>query len=458
MEQLTALDASFVYRELPHAPLHVGTVLLYDATTAPGGTLTFDDVVSAVSRRLHLAKAFRRRLVPVPMELDHPWWIEDAGFDLTHHVKRASLPRPGGREGLFALAAELFARPLDLARPPWEMHVVDDVGEGQVAVVQKIHHAAVDGLAGMEILGAIHDRSPDASPPAPGHEWEPERVPPPWELVARANVHAVSRPLHGADVLRRVLPRLTAASGRSADADPTALPPPTRFNGPILSSRVVVGRELELSALRRARSLVPGSSVNDVVLAVVGGALRRHLGGDLPAAPLVAMVPLSVRRKGDRGAGGNRVTTMSISLATDLAAPVDRLDAIHGATKRAKETASAVGARELVEYSETMPGGLVALAARASSMLAAAPGAGSHSCVVTNVPGPRSPIYLAGARLQSIHGLTPPADGLGLTHTIVTYCGTVAIGVVSTPRALPDPQAYGDALVDAAEELAGAVR
>lgn len=165
MEQLSALDAAFVYRERPNAPLHVGTVLLYDPSTAGRGRLTFDDVVAEVSRRLHLAKAFRRRLVPVPMELDHPWWVEDAGFDLGHHVHRTTLPAPGGEDELFAVAARLFAAPLDLTRPPWEMHVVEDVAGGRVAVVQKIHHAAVDGLSGMEILTAIHDRSPDAERP-----------------------------------------------------------------------------------------------------------------------------------------------------------------------------------------------------------------------------------------------------------------------------------------------------
>lgn len=417
-------------------------------------------MVAEVSRRLHLAKAFRRRLVPVPMELDHPWWVEDAGFDLGHHVHRTTLPAPGGEDELFAVAARLFAAPLDLTRPPWEMHVVEDVAGGRVAVVQKIHHAAVDGLSGMEILTAIHDRSPDAEPPPPEHVWQAEREPWPWELLARANLNAVTRPVHGAQVLRRTLPKLIGTDDRTVrpgQVVPVATSAPLRFGGLLPPDRVVVARSLELAALRRARRSVAGASVNDVVLSIVGGALRHHLGAELDGSPLVAVVPLSVRRKGERGTGGNQVTTLSIPLGTDHADPVDRLAAVANATRRARETATAVGARDLVDYSEAMPGALVALAARAASLLATTPGTSPHACVVTNVPGPRSPIYLAGARLVSMYGLTPPADGLALTHTVVTYCGaTVAISVVSTPATLPDPQGYGDALEHSAGELVAA--
>lgn len=269
----------------------------------------------------------------------------------------------------------------------------------------------------------------------------------------------MTRPVHGAQVLRRTLPKLIGTDDRTVrpgQVVPVATSAPLRFGGLLPPDRVVVARSLELAALRRARRSVAGASVNDVVLSIVGGALRHHLGAELDGSPLVAVVPLSVRRKGERGTGGNQVTTLSIPLGTDHADPVDRLAAVADATRRARETATAVGARDLVDYSEAMPGALVALAARAASLLATTPGTSPHACVVTNVPGPRSPIYLAGARLVSMYGLTPSADGLALTHTVVTYCATVAISVVSTPATLPDPQGYGDALEHSAGELVAA--
>ena len=172
MRQLSGLDAVFFYRETPGAPMHVGTLMIYDGSTAPGGEVTFDSIKENIARRLHLAQIFRQRILPVPLGADHPYWTDDARFDLEHHVRRVVLPRPGNLQQLWAEAAELLARPLDLSRPPWEIVVIEGLDGvtgttgGSFAVVDKVHHAAIDGLSGMEVIAAIHDRHPTPCPTA----------------------------------------------------------------------------------------------------------------------------------------------------------------------------------------------------------------------------------------------------------------------------------------------------
>ncbi len=215
MRQLSGLAVdTFFYREMPGAPMHVGTIMVYDSSTAPGGEITFEAVVRNIGRRLHLAGMFRQRIVPVPMGVDHPYWIEGPDFDLAFHVRHVILRRPGDLGQLWAEAARLLARPLDLSCPPWEIYVIEGLDgvegttEGSFALVEKVHHAAIDRLSGMEILAAIHDRTPDAVPDPPDQRWEPEHEPWSWELVARAGINSLSRPARLTRVFERTMPAL----------------------------------------------------------------------------------------------------------------------------------------------------------------------------------------------------------------------------------------------------------
>src|SRR4051794_21366576 len=306
MQQLSGMDASFLYFETPNAPMHIGSIAIYDPSTSPNGQLSLEDVIENTRKRLHLARAFRQRAVPVPMNFDHPWWIEDPDFDIEYHVRHLALPKPGTWEQLCVQTARLHARALDTSRPLWEFYVVegldavDGIPPGSVAIVSKIHHAAIDGVSGAELTAAIHDLEPTAEPPEPTEEWKPEPEPSPFDLLARASVNLAVRPFRFARVVGRMVPavgNVQRGLRRSELQLPSTQVPRTRFNTTITAHRAIDGRSFPLDAVRAAKSAVPGATVNDAILAIVGGAMRHYLEdkGELPEESLVAMAPISVR-------------------------------------------------------------------------------------------------------------------------------------------------------------------
>ena len=468
MQQLSGLDASFVYFETPARPMHVAGVSIYDPSTAPGGEVTFKGILANFHERIHLARTFRQKMVPVPLNLDHPYWIEDKDFDLEFHVRHIALPAPGDWRQLCIQVARLHSRMLDLSRPLWETYViegldnVEGVPPGSFALLQKTHHAAIDGMSGMEMTSAIHDLTPEAEPPATIDTWQGEDDPSPLTLLGRAALNNARRPMHFGRVLARTVPGM----GRVADQVrrqqlrmPPASAPRTRFNGTVSPHRVVDARRFDLGAIRRMKRAVDGATVNDVVLAIVGGGLRAYLRdkGELPDEPLLAMAPISVRSESEQGTQGNQVSSMVVSVASDVADPLERLRAVRESTHQSKELTSAVGARTLTEYSQFIPGGLAALAARTASRFEMANRVDpTANCVVTNVPGPRQPLYFAGARLVTMFGMGPIGDGLGLMHPVTSYVDELVIAVTSSREMLPDPAFYTQCLQDSHDELAEA--
>ena len=345
---------------------------IYDPSTADGGRVTFKGVLDHIDKRLHEARVFRQRLVRVPFDLDHPYWIEDPDFDLEFHVRHIALPAPGDWRQLCIQVARLISRPLDLNRPLWELYVIEGldnvqgVPAGCFAVVTKTHHAAIDGMSGMELTSAIHDDAPRATPSVPGAPWRPESVPATTELLRRATVNNTTRPMHATRVMARTVPRLgrllNQLRQRTITPPPTTIPR-TRWSGTVSAHRVFDGIRLQLDDLRAIKSTVPGATINDVVLATVGGALRGYLlaKDELPSDPLIAMAPISVRSQEERGAAGNLVSGMFTTLGTDVADPSERLAVIREATHRSKEFANALGARDAARH-----GGSLARRARRS--------------------------------------------------------------------------------------------
>lgn len=467
MQQLSGLDASFVYFESNRAPTHVAGLSIYDPSTAPGGTVTFDQVRDHLRRRLHLARAFRQRMVRVPFDVDHPYWIEDPDFDLDHHVRHVALPRPGDWRQLCQLAARFHAQPLDLDRPLWELYVIegldriDGVPPGSFALFQKTHHAAIDGVSGMEMTSATHSLSPQDEPPSED-TWEPEDPPADWQLLARAAANNAVRPMRFA----RMLGRQTPGYGRVLDAMrrqqldvPTFTTPRTRFNHAVSPHRIIDARRFELDRIRAIKAAVDGATVNDAVLAVIGGGLRRYLDskGELPDQPLIAMAPVSVRAEDERSAAGNQVSAMFVSLGTDVADPRQRLAAVHESTRRSKEFNNAIGARTLTEYSQFIPGALAGAYFRTASRFQMANRANPVvNAIVTNVPGPQVPLYFAGAELKTMVGIGPIADGVGLMHPITSYCGELVIAVTADRQMVPDPEFYAECIQQSFDELAAA--
>src|SRR4051794_4323134 len=470
MQQLSGLDASFVYFETPNAPMHVAALTIYDPSTAPGGNVTFKGILDDIDGRLHLSRVFRQKMVQVPMGLDHPYWVEDSNFDLEFHVRHVALPKPGDWRQLCIQLARLHSRGVDLNHPLWEVYViegldnVEGVPPGSYALLQKTHHAAVDGVSGMEIMSALNDLEPDAERPADTGDWQPEPDPDPWSLLARAGVNNLARPMHFARVLGRTVPTLGRAQRRMQRNElkpPVVGVPRTRFNGKVSPHRVVDACFLPMAEMRAIKATEPGATINDAVLTVVGGALRRYLSAkkELPDSSLVAMAPISVRSEDQKRAAGNQVTAMLALLGTDIADPRARLAAVRQSTHEQKEFSTAIGAQALSGYSEFLPGGLAALAARTASRFEMANRTiPMMNTVVTNVPGPQVPLYSGGARLVRMLGLGPVSDGMGIIHPVVSYCGELVISFTACREMLPDPAFYAQCLQESFDDLALATR
>ena len=470
MQQLSGMDASFLYLESPNAPLHVGGLQIYDQSTAPGGIVTFKQVLSYVDARLHLVRTLRERLARVPFQADHPWWYDDPNFDLEFHVRHLALPKPGDWRQLCIQTARLMARPMDLDRPLWEMYVIEGLDHvegyppGCFALLTKIHHAAIDGVSGMEITAVLNQIDPDEEPAPPTEPYKGETAPSPGELLSRAGISNIRKPMHFARVVGRTVPavsRVVQGVRSNAFEGPKLTAPRTRFNTTVGPHRVFEGTRYRLADVKEMRAAVPGSTVNDVVLSVVGGAMRAYLDekGELPNVSLLAMAPISVRSTDQKGTQGNQVAAMTVALRSDIADPLERLAAVYAGTASAKEMVNAIGARLMTDYTQFIPSAVAGLAARLYSRASLANRhAPLSNCVVTNIPGPQAPLYFCGAEQVGYFGLGPITDGMGLIHPVLSYNGMLTISATSDRAMMPDPSNYADCLREAFRDTLDAAR
>jgi WS/DGAT/MGAT family acyltransferase len=469
MRQLQGMDASFVALETRNSPMHIGSILIYNPATAPGGFVRFKDILRFFESRLQLSRTVRQRLVRVPFDLDYPYWVEDEHFDLEYHVRHLALPKPGDWRQLCIQAARVFARPLDLTRPPWEFTVIEgldnvpEVAPGSYAMVTKVHHAAIDGVSGIDLLEALHSVMPEPPPLDQPDSWRGEAVPQPLALLGKGLLHAALNPFRQVEVMARAVPGIARAVGGLAKRDFTVhgemIAPRSRFNAVISQARVVEGRSLPLAGIKAIRTLVPGAKVNDAFLAVIGGALREYLlaKDDLPDKTLTAMAPISVRSGAEKGDMGNQVAAMIAPLGTHIADPAERLAYVYQQTTNSKAMSEAVGARNLTEMSKVSPALFMALGAQLYSRLGLANRLNPmFNTVVTNVPGPPVPIYSAGARLESMMGLLCLTDGLGLGHVVQSYCAEATITFTACRELLPDPEFYAQCLQNSYDALLAA--
>jgi WS/DGAT/MGAT family acyltransferase len=456
MQRLTGLDAMFFYLETPAGHMHVTGVYVLE----PGERgLSFESIRDRIGERIPLAAPFRRRLVEVPFKLHHPIWIEDPEFDLDYHVRRASLPAPGGTDELACFAAQVGGLPLDRDRPLWEMYVVEGLEGGRFALVGKMHHAAIDGVSGAEIMATLLDLEPEPPHRELIDAWRPETVPSDAELLAMSVAALFGHPVKIAKTARRVFE--TALHLSEANRASGIVPPPSPFAAPktIFNASITPHRRVALAALPlddfKAVKNHFGCTVNDVVLAVCAGALRRYLldYAELPEDPLVAMVPMSVRTDDELGSHGNRISAMLTSLATNVADAAERLEVVSTGMRRAKEQERLIGAATLTDWTEFTFPALIGRAARlTSSMRVFDRMRPLFNVTVSNVPGPTFPLYLAGARLASMYPLGPVTDSVGLNITVMSYCGTVYFGVNAcreTAQALAEmPKMLAESLDD----------
>jgi WS/DGAT/MGAT family acyltransferase len=453
VEQLTGLDATFLNMETPAQRGHVGGVVIVDPSTAGEGW-GIQTVRGLIEERIHLLPLFRRRLLSVPAEIDQPFWIEDPHFDLDFHLRHIGVPAPGGPEELATLVARIHERPLDRSRPLWEMYLIEGLADGRMATYTKLHHAAIDGVSGAEILTILLDADPKGRPiDPPEYQWEGESVPSPGSLLWRSAFRLAASPAKamrfGYELVRsapgikplQALPALVGL-GRNRDdflSRPTLIAPRSLLNQPITAHRRWVFGDLELDRIKALKNATD-TTVNDVIISISAGALRRWLTDhdDVPERSLQALIPISIRTDEQAGDIGNRVSGMIAPIGTHIADPIERLEFVHDTMGVAKDTHRAVPATILQDFAQFAPPAVAARAAR----IAYGHGRGGRwtpfNLVISNIPGPHFPLYLAGARLEGHYPVSTITDGAALNITLHSYLGRLCFGLVADRDLVPD--------------------
>jgi len=462
-DRLTPLDVSFLYFEEPTTPMHVGGVAVF---REPADGFDLEQLVELISQRIAFVPRYRQRVRWVPGRLANPVWVDDEHFDVSYHVRRSALPRPGTDLQLAELVARVQSRPLDRTRPLWEMYLVEGLSDGRFAVISKTHHAMVDGIAAVDIGQVILDTTPARRHP-PADTWRPAPEPSWVELVAGAVAETVRRPTAAIDAVRggigevqHTLGRAVSAAGGLPAAAHTAArsAPDSPLNAVIGEQRRYATATFDLDDHRRIRK-AHGGTVNDVVLATVAGALRAWLltrGEKVSTSTTVrALVPVSVRSEGDGGQPtGNRVSSYLVDLPVGEPSPVMRLHQVSYRMQAHKDTGQAVGAEALAGLAGFSPPTLHALGARVASGLSKR----WFNLVVTNVPGPQQPLYAGEARMLAAYPVVPLAKGQALSIGLTSYDGKVFYGLNADRDAMPDVDVLAQCLGDALGELLEATR
>ena len=458
MRRLGGLDAAFLYAETPAWHMHVSAVIVLDPSDAPHG-FSFEELKRVTVSRLPAAPQFRWRPVEVPLGLDRPVWVEADDFDPDYHIRRIGVPAPGGEHELYELCGRLIGYKLDRSRPLWEMWVIEGLADGRIAVLTKIHHSIIDGVSGAGLAEILLDLEPDPvrEEPEIKDSLHHHGLPNPWLLFGEGLVTTAFRTpyrmaRYGSELVRKAW---TFGSMMRSDNPPTTplQTPRTRFNRPITPHRSFAAASVPLERVKALKDAY-GVKLNDVVLALCSGTLRRYLEhvDELPEQGLVAQVPVSLRADGDESVG-TKVGPMFTNLATEIDDPVKRLLAIHEDTMRAKEMRQALSAQGIMGLTETTPPGLLSLAARMYSAAGLERTQALYNVIVSNVPGPPIPLYMGGARLTALYPMGPLILGGGLNITVISYCGSLDFGFLTCPETVPETDFIAEGIPLALEEL-----
>jgi diacylglycerol O-acyltransferase / wax synthase len=464
MQQLSGLDASFLAMETANTTGHVGGLSVLDPSDAPT-PLNLARLTEVMAERLPLVPVLRQKLLEVPLGLDQPYWVDDPHFDIEYHVREIALPRPGSDAQLNEQVSRLHARPLDRSKPLWELYLITGLAKKRAAVYTKIHHAAIDGASGVELLTVLFDLSPAGRDLPPAEPFRAAAAPPLPALAAKAAARLAWRPVQTARItseLVKVIPTLAPAVNALVGnmlglnrGDGTVIStrpgraPATPFNRSITPHRRFAFRTVDLATVKMVKNAF-GVSVNDVVMAMCAGALRRWLldHDALPDQPLIAMIPVSVRDPSSKGALGNRVSAMLAPLPTSVTDPALRLQVVHAATQVAKAQQAAIPQGLVDQISDFAVPALAARAARvvfATGVLHRLP---PFNITISNVPGPNTQVYLCGARLLAHYPVSVVTDGQGLNITLVGYLGQLHFGLISCRELVPDIDVLAGYLTD----------
>jgi diacylglycerol O-acyltransferase len=462
-ERLSALDVSFLYMETPTTAMHVGGVARFEP---PADTpFDYDALCALVSRRIGLVPRYRQKVRWVPGHIANPVWVDDEDFDITYHVRRSALPKPGSDDQLRQLVGRLMSRQLDRNRPLWEMYLVEGLADGRFAIITKTHHAMVDGVSAIDIGTLILDLEPTPQD-TPDDVWLPRPEPSRLGLVTDALVDNLRRPSQIVDTVRSGVTDVRATVGRASGAltGVAAVARTSLKSAPESPLNAVIGEQrrfgmaaTSLDDYKRIRK-THGGTINDVVLATVSGALRVWLltRGEsvVPSTAVRAMVPVSVRSETEDGALGNRVSSLFVDLPVGEPSPVMRLHQVSYAMKGHKESGQAVGAEALVRLTGFAPPTIHSAAARLASGLTRR----LFNLVVTNVPGPQFPLYAAGAQMVDCYPVVPLAKGQAVTIGLISYDGGVYYGMNCDRDSMPDIDVLAGCIEESLAELLATAR
>lgn len=468
MIHLSGMDASFLHLETPESPMHVGSLQLIDLPPGYEGDFA-EDAKKYLSGRLHLASVFVRKLAMMPFDLANPVWVDDDDLDLDHHIHHVIMPRPGTMAQLERLVGRLHSSLLDRSRPLWEIHIIEGLQTGQVALYSKMHHAAIDGQAGVAVAKALFDISPTAAPvkaPRANRRADSSQLGM-AELASAALSNTVQQYVKliqsipaTAKAITSVLLPVSETTGKRSFELPKGLKtaPKTPLNVSITNQRSFAGRSVPLAEVKQMAKAT-GTSLNDIVLAICAGALKRYLAdyGCKPAKPLIAGVPVSLRSEGNTDLN-NQVSVMLVSLATDISDPLERLAAIHESSSEGKKLTGNVKAAIPTDFPSlgvpSLMSGLASLYGRSGLADKLPPMA---NVAISNVPGPSFPLYFAGAKLATYFPVSIPGHGLALNMTVQSYNGSLEFGLTACRRAVPDVADLGDYVVAEHKKLLGLI-
>ena len=472
MKQLSSQDAQFLYMETNKSLSHITSVAILDPSSAEGGRVRFKQIIDHVQSRLHTSPIYKRRIYHVPLELDYPYWIEDEHFDIEYHIRHGRLPHPADWRQLCIHLSRFHTRPLDMQRAPWEMYVIEGLDNipgiptGCYAVATKIHHAAADGMAIVNFFGGLMDLDTTGTPVMPVKKHissERFEKPTPMQMYSRGLINGLKSPVNMTKAFMRYAPTIVQNTQkkileRNQESQQVKQSVPiTRFNLETSPHRVFDSSTFDLKDFQPMRGLVKGATINDLVLAVCSGALRTYLGHhkELPGESLRAFVPVNVRApKGslkETDQPGNNISTMSPLLYTNIADPLERLQAIYAETREQKAARKGISARLMTDVTRHIPASTQLLAARLA-MRSEMAGRMTNVCI-SNVPGPQVPIYMNGAKVVNQMGLGPLGDRMGLFIAVTSYNGTMTFSATSCRRTLPDVELFMNFLRQSFDEL-----
>lgn len=475
MQQLSPMDAAFLYLENDTTHAHGTLVWLYDAEDCDPATINRRALLDHMRSRLHVSPIFTRKVERLPLDFDYPYWVDDPGFELLYHIRERSFQAGAGWTEFCRLVADVHAQPLDHAHPLWELTLVpgldniDGLPCRCFAILGKFHHVAIDGATGMHIIEGIHD-IPGRSPAPDTSDIRPARSPALGESLYRAairNLGALDKGLNLLGGKRKTSPGDDDSAERQelesvvTEAGKAAPLPQTLFNQAIDQQASWDSRSFDLASIKAMRSAVKGATVNDVLLAIVGGGLRHYLEyrDALPEHPMRAGCPVNIRTEEEAGAGGNMISAMIVSMHTDEASPIKRLREITRSSGAAKQRAEQRGSRKILDITSVVPSQAQALlgqlAGKVSSRLNRAV---QFNCSVSNLPGPQQELTMLGGRLHHIAAAMPIMNGFGLFVGLTTCAGRLNISMSSCDSILPDPQKLGECMQQSYRELQAATR